>query len=104
MIVILELIWFMGYLLTGFFMDMDWYSLLNAHELSWDIYEMAAPQKMYYFFTSIMLILYVGVRWYQTRYVASALFLNDDSSFVWVNDELCDLDERIAFLQNKSAL
>lgn len=100
MIVIVEFLWFFGYLLTGLAMDMGWYSLFNAHEFSWDLYAMSALQKMYYFFTCVMLLLYAVVRWYQARCVAKNLFLDDNELFVRVNDALCAANPHIARTQD----
>lgn len=99
MIVIVEFLWFFSYFLTGLAMDMGWYSLFNAHEFSWDLYQMPALQNMYYVFTTVMLLLYVAVRWYQARFVAKDIFLDDSELFVWVNDALCSANPYIARAQ-----
>lgn len=60
---------------------------------------MPALQNMYYVFTVMMLLLYVAVRWYQARFVAKDIFLDDSELFVWVNDALCSANPYIARAQ-----
>jgi len=95
MIAIVEFLWFFSYLLTGLAMDMGWYSLLHAHEFSWNVYEVKAFEDMWYVFTAIALLLYCAVRAGRSTFIARTQFSSDGEKYEQVEEALCASNSRV---------